>query len=198
LIAVIDYKAGNLTSVLKSLRAAGMNTLAVTEDPEVVQHADKLVLPGVGHFAATGHLRQRGLADAIAERTAAGVPFLGICVGLQWLFTGSTESPETPGFGAFSGDCTRFDDDTLKCPHVGWNGLRLAYSTRLTSGLRDGEHVYFTHSYRAPLVPETTGICNYGGDFTAIVERDNILGVQFHPEKSGAAGLRLLSNFARL
>ncbi len=198
MIAVIDYKAGNLTSVLKSLETAGAAGMQVTEDPDVVLKADKLVLPGVGHFAATQHLLERGLEDAIRERTAAGVLFLGICVGLQWLFAGSTEAPEIPGFGAFAGSCSRFDAPDLKCPHVGWNSLSISEPTILTQGLRDGEHVYFTHSYRAPVVAETTAICNYGGSFTAIVERGNIMGAQFHPEKSGAAGLRLLSNFLGL
>ena len=200
MIAVVDYKAGNLSSVLKALAASGAEQMQVTEDPEVVNRADKIVLPGVGHFAATRHLCERGLAQAIRERTAsgAGVPFLGICVGLQWLFDGSTEAPDVPGLGAFAGECTRFSDPTLKCPHVGWNSLSLSVTTPLIHGLRQGEHVYFTHSYRAPLVPETTAICNYGGGFSAIVERDNIMGAQFHPEKSGAAGLQLLSNFMRL
>ncbi len=209
MIAVVDYKAGNLTSVVKSLTACGAlenQRLEVTEDPDVVRRADKIVLPGVGHFAATEHLRERGLEAAIRERvgpgsspgSGAGVPFLGICVGLQWLFAGSTEAPEVPGFGAFPGECSRFDDPDLKCPHVGWNTLSMAAPTRLTAGLRDGEHVYFTHSYRAPVVPHTTATCSYGGDFSAIVERDNIMGAQFHPEKSGAAGLRLLANFMRL
>jgi glutamine amidotransferase len=197
-IAVVDYKAGTLTSVLKSLEAAGAAGMLVTEDPEIVLKADKLVLPGVGHFAATAHLRKRGLENAIRERTAAGVPFFGICVGLQWLFAGSTEAPETPGFGAFAGECSRFDAPELKCPHVGWNSLSIAQPTALTRGLRDGEHVYFTHSYRAPVVVETTAICNYGGGFTAIVERGNIMGAQFHPEKSGPAGLRLLANFLEI
>ncbi len=198
MIAVIDYKAGNLTSVLKALVAAGTGELLVTEDPAVVQRADKIVLPGVGHFAATQHLRDRGLEAAVRERTAAGIPFLGICVGLQWLFAGSTEAPGVAGLGAFAGECTRFDAVGLKCPHVGWNALSIPVPTRLTTDVRDGEHVYFTHSYRAPVVPETTAICNYGGGFSAIVERDNIMGAQFHPEKSGAAGLLLLRNFLRL
>ena len=202
MIAVVDYKAGNLTSVLKSLAAAGAPAFQVTEDPDIVRRADKIVLPGVGHFAATRHLRERGLEEAIRDRVdsgaGAGVPFLGICVGLQWLFAGSTEAPDTPGFGAFAGECSRFDSPDLKCPHVGWNTLSIQAATPLTAGLRDGEHVYFTHSYRAPVVPHTTAICNYGGDFSAIVERDNIMGAQFHPEKSGEAGLTLLANFLRL
>ncbi len=198
MIAVVDYKAGNLTSVLKSLAAAGATDLEITEDPDVVAKADKIILPGVGHFAATARLRERGLQSAIRERTEAGVPFLGICVGLQWLFAGSAEAPETPGFGAFAGECSRFSDSALKCPHVGWNALSISKETPLTTGLRDGEHVYFTHSYRAPVVEETTAACDYGGPFSAVVERGNIMGAQFHPEKSGEAGLRLLSNFVRL
>jgi glutamine amidotransferase len=197
-IAVVDYKAGNLTSVLKALRAAGASELKVTEDPADVRAADKLVLPGVGHFAATQHLRARGLEDAIRERTQAGVPFLGICVGLQWLFAGSTEAPGVPGFGAFEGECTRFDTPGLKCPHVGWNALVVPAASKLTAGIATGEHVYFTHSYRAPVVSTTTAVTEYGQPFTAIVERDNIMGAQFHPEKSGAAGLRLLANFLEI
>jgi len=197
-IAVVDYKAGNLTSVLKAISATGTVPVIVTDNPAVVAQAEKIILPGVGHFAATQLLQERGLADAIRARTAAGVPFLGICVGLQWLFAGSTEAPGTAGLGTFAGECTRFDDATLKCPHVGWNSLHVAAPTPLTAGLRDGEHVYFTHSYRAPVVPETTATCSYGSDFSAIVERGNIMGVQFHPEKSGPAGLRLLTNFLSL
>jgi glutamine amidotransferase len=199
-IAVIDYKAGNLTSVLKALRAAGAreDQLRVTEDPADVLAAEKLVLPGVGHFAATQPLRARGLEAAVRERTQAGVPFLGICVGLQWLFAGSTEAPDVAGFGAFEGQCTRFDAPGLKCPHVGWNAVSIPAPSVLTAGIRSGEHVYFTHSYRAPVVSATTAVTEYGGPFTAIVERDNIMGAQFHPEKSGAAGLRLLANFLEI
>ncbi len=198
MIAVIDYKAGNLTSVLKAISATGIMPVTVTDDPAVVAKADKIILPGVGHFAATQLLHERGLPHAIRERTAAGVPFLGICVGLQWLFEGSTEAPGTPGLGIFAGECTRFNDATLKCPHVGWNSLHIPTQTPLTAGLHQGEHVYFTHSYRAPAVPQTTATCTYGSDFSAIVERGNIMGVQFHPEKSGPAGLQLLSNFMAL
>jgi glutamine amidotransferase len=197
-IAVVDYKAGNLTSVLKALRAAGASDLIVTEDPADVRAADKVVLPGVGHFAATQHLRARGLEEAIRERTEAGVPFLGICVGLQWLFAGSTEAPGVPGLQAFEGDCTRFDTPGLKCPHVGWNALSIPEPTTLTAGIATGEHVYFTHSYRAPVVAATTAVTEYGQPFTSIVERDNVMGAQFHPEKSGSAGLRLLANFLEI
>lgn len=198
MIAVVDYKAGNLTSVLKGLAAAGASDFTVTEDPALVRSAAKIILPGVGHFSATEHLAKHGLTEAIRERAAAGVPFLGICVGLQWLFEGSTEAPDAPGLGAFAGDCTRFNTPGLKCPHVGWNSVEIAAETPLTRGIRSGEYMYFTHSYRAPVVSATSGVTDYGGPFTAIVERDNVMGMQFHPEKSGPAGLRLLRNFLEI
>ena len=196
MIAVVDYKAGNLTSVMKSLAAAGADAVS-TEDPEVVRRAEKIILPGVGHFAATEFLDRRGLKQAIAERAGAGVPFLGICVGLQWLFSGSTEAPECRGLGAFDGVCERFAEGK-KVPHVGWNSLHIDPSSRLMTGVPSGSFVYFTHSYRAPLVKETVAVTNYDEDFTAAAEKDNVMGVQFHPEKSGAAGLRILRNFVEL
>ncbi len=195
-IAVVDYKAGNLTSVMKALASLHINSV-VTADPDAVRRADKIMLPGVGHFAATALLDEQGLTAAIRERTQAGTPFLGICVGLQWLFAGSTEAPDTPGFGAFAGQCERFSGP-LKCPHVGWNSLHLTHGTPLTQGIDEGAFVYYTHSYRAPIVQDTAAVTHYGDDFTAIVARDNIMGVQFHPEKSGATGLRILENFVRL
>lgn len=195
MIAVIDYKAGNLTSVMKSLHAVGADAVA-TSNPEDVLRAEKLVLPGVGHFSATAYLEEHGLKSAIEKRTQEGIPFLGICVGLQWLFAGSTESPEIVGFNVFSGKCERFSEG-LKVPHVGWNAIQVKES-RLLQGIASGEYVYFTHSYRAPVVNETVAVTEYGVPFTAAVERDNIMGVQFHPEKSGTVGLRILENFVRL
>jgi glutamine amidotransferase len=194
-IAVIDYKAGNLTSVMKALHAVGADALA-TSDPSVVMQAEKLVLPGVGHFSATAFLEERGLKRAIEERVAAGIPFLGICVGLQWLFEGSTEAPDTAGFKAFPGRCERFGDG-LKVPHVGWNSIQVKES-RLLQGVASGDFVYFTHSYRAPVIHDTVAVTEYDLPFTAAVERDNVVGVQFHPEKSGSVGLRILANFVRL
>jgi imidazole glycerol-phosphate synthase subunit HisH len=196
-IAVVDYKAGNLTSVMKSLAAVGANAVA-TEDPAIVRRASKIILPGVGHFAATDFLESHGLRQAIAERTAAGVPFLGICVGLQWLFAGSTESPGHSGLGAFSATCERFAEGK-KVPHVGWNSLEVRENSRLMAGIPSGSFVYFTHSYRAPVIHDTVAVTNYSGEpFTAAVERDNIFGVQFHPEKSGPVGLQILRNFLSL
>jgi glutamine amidotransferase len=196
-IAVIDYKAGNLTSVLKTLRAAGAEPV-LTDDPAVVARAEKLILPGVGHFSATRFLEERGLTAAMRERVDAGVPFLGICVGMQWLFEGSTEAPGVPGFGAFPGQCDRFATQELKVPHVGWNSLEIREGSRLLTGLPQHSFVYFTHSYCAPVINSTVAVTEYDQPFTAAVERDNIMGVQFHPEKSGEAGLRILENFVRL
>jgi glutamine amidotransferase len=194
-IAVVDYKAGNLTSVMKALHAVKAEVMA-TSDPEVVLSAEKIVLPGVGHFAATEFLARHGLKAAIEERVKAGAPFLGICVGLQWLFEGSTESPETAGLGAFQGKCERFAPG-MKVPHVGWNSIEVEPS-RLFEGVAFGSFVYYTHSYRAPLTNGTVAVTDYGVPFTAAVERDNVMGVQFHPEKSGEAGLRILRNFVEL
>jgi len=194
-IAVIDYKAGNLTSVMKAVNAVGANAIA-TSDPDVVMRADRLVLPGVGHFSATAFLQECGLRQAIEERVGAGIPFLGICVGLQWLFAGSTEAPHTAGFNVFPGECERFAEG-IKVPHVGWNSIQVSES-RLLQGISSGAFVYFTHSYRAPLVHDTVAVTEYDLPFTAAVERDNIMGVQFHPEKSGAVGLQILENFVRL
>ncbi len=193
MIAVIDYKAGNLTSVMKAITALGADA-RVTEDPAEVRAAERVVLPGVGHFAATARLREIGLDDAIRDVIAAGRPFLGICVGLQWLFEGSAEAEGVPGLGAFGGLCTRFNA-AQKVPHVGWNTLEPAPHSRLLAGLRQNTFVYYTHSYYAPLVPETVGVTEYSGAFTGAVERDNLFGVQFHPEKSGDAGLQVLRNF---
>jgi glutamine amidotransferase len=192
-IAVIDYKAGNLTSVMKALTALGA-AAQITEDPSVVRAAEHVVLPGVGHFAATARLRDTGIEDAVREVIGRGVPFLGICVGLQWLFEGSAESEATAGLGAMRGCCTRFPE-THKVPHVGWNTLEAATGSRLLAGLPAQPFMYYTHSYRAPLVEETVGVTNYAGAFSGAVERGNIFGVQFHPEKSGDAGLQVLRNF---
>jgi imidazole glycerol-phosphate synthase subunit HisH len=195
-IAVIDYKAGNLTSVMKALDALGCPA-TVTADPSVVRRATKVILPGVGHFQATQLLAETGLTTAVGESIRQGVPFLGICVGLQWLFEGSTEAPATSGLSIFSGQCERFAPG-VKVPHVGWNQVRVDAQSRLMHGVEDGSFVYYTHSYRAPVVKETVAVTEYGGGFSGAVERGNVMGVQFHPEKSGTAGMRVLRNFVEL
>lgn len=193
MIAVIDYKAGNLTSVLKSLIALGAEA-QLTEDPAVVRAAERIVLPGVGHFAATARLRETGMDHAARESIERGVPFLGICVGLQWLFEGSTEADGVSGLGVMQGRCMRFPE-THKVPHVGWNTLEARPWSKLLAGLPHPAFVYYTHSYRAPLVQETAGLTDYAGGFSGAVERGNLFGVQFHPEKSGDTGLQVLQNF---
>jgi len=195
-IAIVDYGAGNLVSVKKAFDFLG-HKCTITADPAQVQAAARIVLPGVGHFAATFALARCGLRAAIAESIDHGVPFLGICVGLQWMFAGSTESPETPGLGLFPGNCDRFPA-AVKSPHVGWNQLEISPSAQLFRGIPSSSFVYFTHSFRAPLTESTVACCEYGDKFSAAVERANIFGVQFHPEKSGEIGLNILRNFCEL
>jgi glutamine amidotransferase len=137
------------------------------------------------------------MSDAIRESISRGTPFLGICVGMQWLFQGSDEAPATIGLGAMPGTCARFSSH-VKSPHVGWNRLKPRGKSRLLRGVDDNSFVYFTHSYRAPVNDATCGLTEYGGQFAAAVERKNIFGVQFHPEKSSAAGLQILRNFVEL
>jgi len=208
MIAVIDYKAGNLTSVVKALRYLGAADVVVTQDPAVVAAADKVVLPGVGHFQATQLLTDLGITEAVRESVAKGAWFLGVCVGLQWLYAGSTEAPGIPGLGHFGGMCERFPalDFThsvqgaeLKSPHVGWNSLEgVREGSRLLRGVAEGGFVYYTHSWRAPVSEDTAAVTNYGGGFTGAVERGNVMGVQFHPEKSSVVGLKVLENFLEL
>jgi len=194
-VTVIDYKAGNLTSVLKALHHLGADPVVTDSDFLQVESADRIVLPGVGHFAATQRLDSTGLAKAIRSAVDRGVPFLGICVGMQWLYSGSSEAPDQPGLGHFSESCSRFPEKKDKVPHVGWNSLRVNGSSRLLAGVRSGEYVYFTHSYKAPVSADTAAVTEYIEPFAAAVESGNVMGVQFHPEKSGATGLRILLNF---
>ena len=202
MIAVIDYKAGNLTSVVKALTYLSAET-CVTQDPEVVRVASKIVLPGVGHFRATALLQELGITEAVRDAIVRGALFLGVCVGLQWLFEGSTEAPEVAGLGHFTGRCERFpalyDGTELKSPHVGWNSLEeITEGSRLLRGVENGGFVYYTHSWKAPVVSATASVTNYGGAFTGAVERENVMGVQFHPEKSADVGLCVLKNFVSM
>jgi len=194
-VTVIDYKAGNLTSVLKTLRHLGAETVVTAGDLALVESAERIVLPGVGHFAATSRLDAAGLTDAIRAAIAKGVPFLGICVGMQWLYAGSTEAPKQRGLGIFAEKCTRFAESTEKVPHVGWNSLEVRDESRLLKGVEPGEFVYFTHSYKGPVMMDTAAVAKYIEPFAAAVERRNVMGVQFHPEKSGETGLKILRNF---
>ena len=195
-IAIVDYGAGNLTSVKKALDWLGQVAL-ITSDAEQVARAEKLIVPGVGHFAATRALNRSGLKDAIEAALGRGTPFLGICLGMQWMFASSAEAPEVAGLGVFSGECVHFPAE-VKSPHVGWNQLQLSGDGRLLRQIPAESFVYFTHSYRVPPVEQTVATCEYGGTFSAVVERDHLFGVQFHPEKSGSVGIQLLQNFCEL
>jgi glutamine amidotransferase len=195
MIAVIDYKAGNLTSVLKALRHLGANAMVTDSDLSVIASADQIVLPGVGHFATTERLDSSRMTGAIRDAISRGVPFLGICVGMQWLYAGSSEAANQPGLRHFKESCSRFPECSQKVPHVGWNSLEIKSASRLLSGVGAGEFVYFTHSYKAPVTIDTVGIAQYIEPFAAAVEHGNVMGVQFHPEKSGETGLKILRNF---
>jgi imidazole glycerol-phosphate synthase subunit HisH len=194
-IAIVDYGAGNISSVKKALEHLGAGA-ELTSDSGAIAAAEKLIVPGVGHFSRCGSLNAK-LRKSLLDSISAGKPFLGICVGMQWLFEGSTEAPETPGAGLFSGKCSRFPA-SVKSPHVGWNRIDVSRNSRLLRGIPSGAFVYYTHSYRAPVMEGTVAATEYGGAFSATVERDNVFGVQFHPEKSSAAGLKILENFCAL
>ncbi|HTT60235.1 MAG TPA: imidazole glycerol phosphate synthase subunit HisH [Bryobacteraceae bacterium] len=196
MIAIVDYRAGNLVSVKKAVDHLGF-PCAITSDPDVVERAEKVIVPGVGHFAATSALDQSGLRAAITSAIGRQIPFFGICVGMQWMFDSSEEAPGVRGLAVFAGQCSHFPPE-VKSPHVGWNQLEIKDGSRLLRGVPSDAFVYFTHSYRAPLVADTVACCDYGGAFSAAVERDHLFGVQFHPEKSGDAGLAMLENFCRI
>jgi glutamine amidotransferase len=193
-IALVDYGAGNLTSVRKGLAAAGA-AFHTPASPADLAGTSGIVVPGVGHFAATSALGDEW-RGAIEARIAAGVPLLGVCLGMQWLFDGSEESPALRGLGIVPGMVRRMDGGgTIKIPHVGWNALSVARPSRILDGVANDTQVYFTHSYAAPVTAETVATCEHGATFAAVVERGRVFGVQFHPEKSGDAGLRILRNF---
>jgi glutamine amidotransferase len=206
MIAIVDYGAGNLNSVKKAFHHLGAE-VTVTGQSEAVAAADKIVLPGVGHFSALAALDQAGLRDALMKAIVIHKPFLGICLGMQWLFDGSEEAPNFAGAGLFHGRCRQFPAQ-VKSPHVGWNSLSVlgaslpgapqSGESRLLRHLPLDAFVYFTHSFHAPVTEATSATTEYGLPFTAAVERDNIFGVQFHPEKSGTAGLLILKNFCEV
>ncbi len=197
MIAIADYGIGNLGSVTKGFRHAGAETV-LSGDPAVLRAADALILPGDGAFAATmDEVTRRGLLPILREAVAAGKPLLGICIGMQLLFEESEEHGRHEGLGLLPGRVRRFDDG-LSVPHMGWNRLRARRPHPLLDGLADGSYVYFVHSYFCDAPPEVViASLDYGPDFPAVVGRGNVLGVQFHPEKSQAVGLRMVANFLR-
>ena len=196
-VTVIDYKAGNLTSVVKSLKYLGAE-VTVTDVPGPLDEAERVILPGVGHFAATSRLDETGLTGAVRAVIARGAPFLGICVGMQWLYRGSTEAPEQAGLGYFGELVERFPEGHEKVPHVGWNQLAFPGESLLFAGVAAGEFAYFTHSWRGPVTAETSAVTEYIQPFAAAVERGKVFGTQFHPEKSGETGLKILKNCLEL
>jgi glutamine amidotransferase len=197
-IAMIDYGAGNLTSVRKGFAAAGADVMLARSPGDLVA-ASGVVIPGVGHFGATSSLDD-AWREAILRRIGQGRPLFGICLGMQWLFEGSTEAPGCRGLAVLAGSCARLDDrgGRLKIPHVGWNALAITRTSMWLEGLDTGAYVYFTHSYAAPVTDATCAVAVHGDAFAAVVELGHVAGVQFHPEKSGDAGLRILRNFVAL
>ena len=198
MIAVVDYGAGNLRSVTNTLRAIGVGAFSVVWAPEGLIDIEKIILPGVGHF---GHMMRelgaRGLIEPLIENIRAGVPFLGICLGLHALFERSEEAPEVSGLGLFPGEVKRFPSDA-RVPHMGWNTLVARRNSRLLAGLGEDPFLYFAHSYYVPLSANTAAACRYALSFTAVFDSFNVFGVQFHPEKSGELGLKIMENFVEL
>ncbi len=215
MIALIDYGAGNLTSVRKALAHLGA-AVTMPGMPAGLMSADGVIIPGVGNFAVTAALGP-DWRTAILDHVDRRRPLLGICVGMQWLFDGSREAPGHPGLELMPGICRLLADEgatppsddspigsdaeavspRFKVPHVGWNSLRVTKPSWLLDGVSEGDQVYFTHSFAAPLTADCVGATRYGVEFAAAVERDHVGGVQFHPEKSSGVGLRILQNFLR-
>ncbi len=199
-VTLLDSTVGNVASVERALQRLGAESQRV-DSPEGVQSAEALLLPGVGHFGALiRSLDERGLRAPLLEALGRGVPFLGICLGLQALYDSSEEAPELRGLRLLSGQIQALPAD-VKLPHMGWNQVRVARASRLLEGIEPGAHFYFAHSYAAMAAngeADAVATCTHGAEFVAVLERQNICAVQFHPEKSGTAGARLLQNFLRL
>lgn len=200
MIAITDYGAGNLHSVKNALDYLGAKSI-ITGDADKIAAADKVILPGVGAFGdAMESLRKSGLDAVIKETAKSGKPLLGICLGLQLMFQKSEESPNVEGLGIFDGKIVKIPDRGLKIPHIGWNDLEIAKSSRILKNLGDKPYVYFVHSYYLNADDESvvSAYTNYGERLGVAVERDNVFAVQFHPEKSGDTGLTILKNFTEI
>lgn len=197
MISIFDYGAGNLRSVQNTLSEIGA-AYKLIDDAEGLREASKIILPGVGHFGQMiRSLDAMRVRETLVERIRAGVPFLGICLGMQALFGGSAEAPELEGLGIFPGRMARFKG-AARVPHMGWNELDCRFDSKLLRNLPAKSYVYFAHSYYAPLVDATAASCTYSVPYTAVIEQDNIFGVQFHPEKSGPLGIQIVRNFVEL
>lgn len=197
MIAILDYGAGNLRSVQNALDRIGASHEVVRDGGEL-ERCSRLILPGVGHFGQMMRALERmKVRHVLCKRLAAGLPFLGICLGLQALFESSAEAPEVPGLGIFPGRIERFPSDA-RVPHMGWNKLTVVQPSRLLERPMPDPYVYFAHSYFVPVCGGATATANHSKEFVAAFERENIFGVQFHPEKSGAVGLAILRRFVEL
>ena len=192
-VALIDYGAGNLTSVRKALSSLDAQ-FSTPASPQAIAGARGIIIPGVGHFEATKAITEEW-RRAIGHALERGAALFGICLGMQWLFEGSAEAPGVSGFGALTGRCERLNVPSLKVPHVGWNSLEQPRASRLMTGVAPAAQVYFTHSFVAPVTADTAAVTTYGSRFAAAVERGRVSGVQFHPEKSGDVGLRIIRNW---
>lgn len=197
MIAIFDYGAGNLRSVQNTLDEIGAS-YELVRDTAGLERAEKIILPGVGHFGQMLRaLDEMNVRQAFVNRIRAGVPFLGICLGLQGLFENSEEAPEQKGLGIFPGAVKRFDS-SARVPHMGWDQLELVRPSKLLAGLPLRPHVYFAHSFYVPVVEQAAAICTYSSPYTAVLESGNVFGVQCHPEKSGPLGLAIVRNFVNL
>lgn len=202
MLVVIDYGAGNLRSVLHALHHLGVENVQLAQHPEQLAGASRLILPGVGAFGAgMQKLREQGLVEPIRDIVRSGIPYLGICLGMQFLFETSTEMGTHEGLGILPGTVRRFPEfEHLKVPHMGWNTIHAQKASRLLQRLPDQAYAYFVHSYYCQPAADSDILIevDYGIRFTAAVERDNVFGVQFHPEKSQQVGLQILRNFLDL
>jgi glutamine amidotransferase/cyclase len=196
-IALLNYGAGNVGSVLKAVEHLG-HSAEVMDRPESLRSAEKIIFPGQGHFGTMMRaLEKRRLLKPLRDLLAGGTPFLGICLGLQALYEASDEAPEVHGLALLPGHVTRFEG-VFKVPHVGWSQLEIQSRSGLFRGVADGSFVYYCHSYYGPATKESSAVTHYGQTFAAGLEMKNIWAVQFHPEKSGEVGLKVLVNFLSL
>jgi len=197
MIAILDYGGGNVGSVLKAVEHLGYSAERI-EQPATLQSADKIIFPGQGHFGAMlKGLEERNLLAPLHQVLRSGKPFLGICLGLQALYESSEEAPDVSGLSLLPGCVKRFQG-VFKVPHVGWSQVKLRTDSQMFRGVPDGSFAYFCHSYYGPVTPQASAVTEYGQTFTSGIEMGRIWAVQFHPEKSGQVGLKVLLNFLSL